>query len=216
MNHPSHIKNSAGTLITLTCILSIGYAILRYHIAGPVPWKDLSFFTLNKGVALSSFILLTFNFSFGPLNNLGFKLPEGYLNARKAMGMTGFLLALIHALMSFMIFNPAVFGKFYDANHTLTLAAGLSMLGGILSFVVLWGYNLSFQTHLREDKKFIGFITSRNFLLVAMLFSLFHLFFMGYKGWMNPGSWHGGLPPISLVGFVFFTVGYVINLLGRK
>jgi hypothetical protein len=216
MNHPSHIKNSAGTLITLTCILSIGYAILRYHIAGPVPWKDLSFFTLNKGVALSSFILLTFNFSFGPLNNLGFKLPEGYLNARKAMGMTGFLLALIHALMSFMIFNPAGAGKFYDANQTLTLAAGLSMLGGILSFVVLWGYNLSFQTHLREDKKFIGFITSRNFLLVAMLFSLFHLFFMGYKGWMNPGSWHGGLPPISLVGFVFFTVGYVINLLGRK
>lgn len=216
MNQPSRIKNSAGTLITLTCILSIGYAILRYHIAGPVPWKDLSFFTLNKGIALSSFILLTFNFSFGPLNNLGFKLPEGYLNARKAMGMTGFLLALIHVLMSFMIFNPTVFGKFYDANQTLTLAAGLSMLGGILSFVVLWGYNLSFQTHLREDKKFIGFITSRNFLLVAMLFSLFHLFFMGYKGWMNPGSWHGGLPPISLVGFVFFTVGYVINLLGRK
>ena len=155
MNQPSQIKNSAGRLIAITCILSIGYAILRYHIAGPVPWKDLSFFTLNKGIALSSFILLTLNFSFGPLNNLGFKLPEGFLNARKAMGMTGFLLALIHVFMSFMIFNPVVFGKFYDANQTLTLAAGLSMLGGILSFVVLWGYNLSFQTHLREDKKFI-------------------------------------------------------------
>lgn len=212
----NQIKNSAGPIIAITCAFSIGYAILRYHIAGPVPWKDLSFFTLNKGLALSSFILLTFNFSFGPLNNLGIHLPEGFLNARKALGMTGFLLALIHVLMSFMLFNPGVFAKFYDDNGTMTLAAGLSMLGGVLSFVILWGYNLSFQTHLREDSKFISFITSRNFLLVAMLFSLMHLFFMGYTGWMNPGSWHGGLPPISLVGFVFFAVGYVANLFGRK
>lgn len=216
MNQTSQSKNAAGIIIALTCLFSIGYAILRYHIAGPVPWKDLSFFTLNKGIALSSFVLLTFNFSFGPLNNLGVPVSDGLLNSRKALGMTGFLLALIHVLMSFMLFNPAVFSKFYEENGTLTLTAGLSMLGGVLSFVVLWGYNLSFQTHLREDKKFIRFITSRNFLLVAMLFSLFHLFFMGYKGWLTPNAWHGGLPPISLVGFILFTVGYIINLFGRK
>lgn len=216
MNNSSYLKNSAGTIIALTCVLSVGYAILRYHIMGPIPWKDLSFYTLNKGIALSAFILLTFNFSFGPLNNLGIKISEGLLNARRALGMTGFLLVLVHAIMSFMIFNPAVYGKFFQSNGTLTLFAGLSMLGGILAFVILWGYNLSFQTHLREDKKFIQFITSRNFLLIAMLFSLVHLFFMGYKGWLIPSTWHGGLPPISLIGFAFFFVGYIINLFGRK
>ena len=216
MDKSPHIKNSAGSIIAITCLLSIGYAILRYHIVGPVPWKDLPFFILNKGIALSAFILLTFNFSFGPLSNLGIKLPDGFLNARKAMGMTGFLIALIHALMSFMIFNQDVYGKFFLQNGTLTLIAGLSMLGGILSFVILWGINLSFQTQLREDKKFIQFITSRNFLLTAMLFSLMHLFFMGYTGWIEPATWQGGLPPISLVGFVFFVVGYIINLMGRK
>ena len=101
-------------------------------------------------------MLLVFNFSFGPMRNVGIPIPEGWLNARKALGMTGFLLVLIHALMSFMLFTPDVYGKFFEQDGSLTLLAGLSMLGGILAFVTLWAYNLSFQTHMREDKVFIG------------------------------------------------------------
>ncbi len=213
---PEPQKNSAGGIIASVLLFGLGYAVVRYHIAGPVPWKDLPFFILNKGISLSAFILLTLNFGFGPLNNLGVKVPEGWLNARKALGMTGFLLVLIHALMSFLLFSPAVYGNFFEADGTLTLLAGLSMLGGVLAFVVLWTYNLSFQTHLREDKAFIGFITSRRFLLAAMTLGAAHLFFMGYAGWLNPSGWYGGLPPISLVSFAFFLTGYVVNLLGRK
>jgi hypothetical protein len=212
-----HVKtNSAGPIIAIVLIFGLAYAVLRYHILGPVLWKDFPFFILNKGISLSAFILLTCNFGFGPLNNLGVRVPEGWLNARKAMGMTGFLLVLIHALMSFLLFKPAVYGKFFEADGTLTLLAGLSMLGGILAFVVLWAYNLSFQTFLREDQAFIRFITSRKFLLFALLLGAAHLFFMGYSGWLKPAGWHGGLPPISLVAFAFFAIGYVVNLLGRK
>jgi DMSO/TMAO reductase YedYZ heme-binding membrane subunit len=212
-----HVKtNSAGPIIAIVMIFGLAYAVLRYHIVGPVPWKDFPFFILNKGISLSAFILLTCNFGFGPLNNLGVRVPEGWLNARKAMGMTGFLLVLIHALMSFMLFKSSVYGKFFETDGTLTLLAGLSMLGGILAFVVLWAYNLSFQTFLREDRAFIRFITSRKFLLFALLLGAVHLFFMGYQGWLKPSGWHGGLPPISLVAFAFFAIGYVVNLLGRK
>ena len=209
-------KNSAGRIIAVVILLSIGYAIVRYHLAGPVPWKDFPFFILNKGISLAAFILLTFNFGFGPLRNLGINVPASWLTARKALGMTGFLLALIHVLMSFMLFSPAVYAKFFAADGTLTLLAGLSMLGGVLSFVVLWAYNLSFQTFLREDKSFIQFITSRTFLIWAMLLGAAHLVFMGYQGWMNPAGWHGGIPPVSLVAIAFFVVGYIANLLGRK
>jgi hypothetical protein len=209
-------KNSAGSIITIVLIFGLAYAITRYHLVGPVPWKDFPFFILNKSISLSAFVLLTLNFGLGPLNNLGAKVPEGWLNARKALGMTGFLLVLIHALMSFMLFSPSVYGKFFETDGTLTLLAGLSMLGGVLAFVVLWGYNMSFQTFLREDKAFIQFITSRTFLLWAMLLGAAHIFFMGYEGWLNPSGWHGGIPPVSLVAFTFFAVGYVINLFGRK
>ena len=209
-------KNYAGRAILVTLLLSVGYAVLRYHVAGPVPWKDFPFFILNKGICLAAFVLLTLNFALGPLNNLGVGVSAGWLAARKAMGMTGFLLVLIHVLMSFLLFNPAVYAKFFQVDGTLTLLAGLSMLFGVLAFVVLWGYNMSFQTFLREDTAFIAFITSRRFMLFALLLGAAHLFFMGYEGWMQPAGWHGSLPPISLVAFSFFAAGYVINLLGRE
>jgi hypothetical protein len=53
-------------------------------------------------------------------------------------------------------------------------------------------------------------------LLFALVLGGLHLFFMGYEGWLKPAGWHGGLPPISLVAFAFFAVGYLINLLGRE
>ena len=208
--------NRAGRIILVTVLLSVGYAVLRYHVAGPVPWKDFPFFILNKGICLAAFLLLTLNFSLGPLNNLGLPVSPGWLNARKALGMTGFLMVLIHVLMSFMLFSPAVYAKFFVENGTLTLLAGLSMLFGVLAFVVLWGYNMSFQTFLREDKAFIQFITSRRFMLFALLLGAAHVFFMGYEGWLEPAGWHGGLPPISLVAFSFFVLGYLANLLGRE
>ena len=209
-------KNAAAFLITGVLILSISYAVLRYHLAGPVPWKDFPFFILNKGFSLAAFILIACNFGFGPLRSLGVPVPDSWLAARKAVGMTGFLLVLIHALMSFLLFKPAVYANFFAADGTLTLLAGLSMLAGVLAFVVLWAYNLSFQTFLREDKAFISFITSRRFLLVAFVLGGAHLLFMGYAGWMRPGDWHGGLPPISLVAFVVFAMAYVVNLFGRR
>jgi hypothetical protein len=43
-------KNTAGGIVLVTLLLAIGYAVLRYHIAGPVPWKDFPMFILNKGV----------------------------------------------------------------------------------------------------------------------------------------------------------------------
>ena len=183
---------------------------------GPVPWKDFPFFILNKGLCLAAFLLLTMNFALGPLNNLRASVPAGWLDARKAMGMTGFLLVLIHALMSFLLFNSSVYGKFFMDDGTLTLLGGLSMLSGVIAFVVLWGYNMTFQTFLREDKAFVAFITSRKFMLFALLLGAAHLFFMGYQGWLQPAGWHGGLPPISLVAFTVFVIGYVINFLGRE
>jgi hypothetical protein len=209
-------SNTSTSVITATIFLSVGYAIVRYHIAGDVPWKDFSFFILNKGLCLGAFVLLTFNFALGPAKNLGLPVPSSWLSARKAFGMSGFLLILIHALISFMLFSSAYYGKFFMPDGTLTGVASFSMLAGVLGFVFLWAYNLSFQTNLREDKAFIEFITSRKFLVWALSLGGLHLAFMGYSGWLKPGGWLGGLPPISLVAFSFFAVGYALNILGRE
>lgn len=205
-----------GSVIGGTIFVSISYAIVRYHIAGDVPWDQFSLFILNKGLCLAAFILLTFNFALGPGKNIGLPVPPSWLSARKAFGMTGFLLILIHALISFMLFSSPYYGKFFGLDGTLTAVASVSMLAGILGFVFLWAYNLSFQTKLSEDVAFIEFVTSRRVLIWALSLGGLHLAFMGFSGWLNPAGWHGGLPPISLVAFAFFTIGYILNLLGRE
>jgi hypothetical protein len=216
MDKTTSAPNSAGSIIFATLLFAIGYALLRYHIVGPVPWRDFPLFILNKGLCLGAFILLALNFSLGPLRSLGVPVAPGWLNARKILGMTGFLLVLIHALMSFLLFSPASYSKFFTAEGSLTLLAGLAMLFGVLGFVFLWAYNLSFHTFLREDAAFIAFLTSRKTMNIALVLGGLHLFFMGYQGWLQPAGWHGGLPPISLIAFAVFALAYLVNLIGRE
>lgn len=208
--------SAAKGLIYWIGLLSLAYAVVRYHGFGGVPWTDFPMFILNKAISLTAFLLLTLNFALGPLHNLTGRVPASWLNARKALGMTGFLLAFVHLVMSLMLFGPANYARFFEDSGKLSLIGGLSMVTGIVSWVILWAYNASFQTFLREDRAFIAFITSRGFMMTALLLGAAHLFFMGYAGWMEPSGWHGGLPPISLVAFTAFVIGYVINLFGRE
>lgn len=94
-----------------------------------------------------------------------------------------------------------------------------------LAWPIIWwtlGFSLGYailRYHIAGHtpwKDLLRWINSRKVLLVAMFMAGAHLFFMGYQGWMTPGKWYWGLPPISLVSFAFFTVGYVINLFGRE
>ena len=75
-------KNAAATLIFTILALGIAYAIVRYHLAGPVPWKDFPLYILNKGLSLAAFVLLSCNFGFGPLRRLGVPVPDSWLAAR--------------------------------------------------------------------------------------------------------------------------------------
>lgn len=197
-----------------TFLISYVYAILRYNVFGSIPWKDIPFFIFNKAISLTALAVLILGFSLKPLDNIGLKISSTFLKTRGAFGMLGFLLTLIHVLISFMILNSSYFKKFFLEDGTLSLLASLSMIGGVLSFVVLWCYNLSLQDKYKTNKVFIQIFSSQNFVLLTIFFVGIHLFFMGYSGWLTPLKWQGGLPPISLISFVLFVIGFVVNLLG--
>ena len=216
MQQKTKNNNLSLTVILLVSLLAIAYSILRYHIVGNTSWNQFPLLILNKGLSLTGFILLGINFSLGPLNNIGKGINEKWLSIRPALGVSSFLLIFTHLFLSLILLNPANYQKFFLDNGTFTTNGGLSMLAGVIAFIILWIYTISFQTFLKEDKAFIRFITSRRVILMAMVFTAAHIFFMGYQGWTTTQNWPGGLPPITLIAFVIFIATYIVNLIGRK
>ena len=58
MNKTSYNGRYSNTIIVVVSLVCICYAIVRYNIAGDVPWRDLPIFVLNKGISLASLVLL--------------------------------------------------------------------------------------------------------------------------------------------------------------
>ena len=207
-------KSAAGPIIVIVVLTGLVYAALCCHVSEAVPWSDFGLYSLNKGIALGAVFLLTCSFSFGPLVRLGIRLPPEWLAARKAIGMTGFLLVLIHTLTSLVMLNTAAYEEYFEPNGTLTRLTGFSMLFGVMALVGLMASNLSFHTYLREDRRFDRLITSENFLRISLLLGAAHLLMLGYEDWLRPGDWAGGMPPVSLLAFVVLSLSLFINLLG--
>ena len=216
MHDTSCKKQFAKTIIITTTLISVGYAMFRYNIVGNVSWKDFPIFILNKGFSLASLILLVLNFSLTPLKNLGVSISDNILDARKSLGIAGFSYAFVHLIMSISILAPAYFPVFFVEEGTLSVRGGLCLLGGIVSFIFLWVYYRSFKLTTKKTRKISVLITSRKGVLYTMFFIGIHLFFLGYTGWITHQAWPGGLPPISLLSFIIFLLGFLINLIGRK
>jgi NADH:ubiquinone oxidoreductase subunit 6 (subunit J) len=209
-------KHYGWPVVYSVTLLGFAYAIIRYNVAGPVPWKDTVFFITNKAISMSTLILITITFSIMPLKNLGIKISDEWLQSRKILGFVGFAMLYIHVFMSLMLFKPSVYSKFFQSDNTLTFFAGISMLGGVLGFVILWVYNTNFNPNFRKESEIHSLITSKNMVMFSIIFTCIHLIFMGIEGWFKPQDWHGGMPPISLVSFVILASGLIVNLLGRK
>ena len=211
------MSNKAVKILMVVFLFSLAYSIARYHIFEGVPSKDFALYVMNKCLGLTAFILFTFTFTLGPAKALGSDFPDTWLATRKKIGIASFALVLAHVLCSMLIFGSgAYYAKFFVGSGGLSAIGSWSMLMGVLSFVWLWLYNISFKNLQEGDERFLRFITSKTSLIFAGLLSAGHVTVMGFQGWTQPGNWAGGMPPITLVAFVVFLGGFTVNLIARR
>ena len=211
------MSKKALQIIFAVFLFSLIYSVLRYHVVGDVGAKDFPLYIFNKCLALSGFILLTINFALGPAKGLGADVPDAWLSARKEIGIFAFMLILAHILASMLVFGSGgYYGKFFVSGEGLSAIGSWSMLFGVLAFVWLWVYNISFKTRQEGDEQFLMLVTSRNSVLVAAFLGGGHVAVMGFRAWFKPDTWAGGMPPITMVAIAVFIVGLVIFLLGRR
>ena len=154
------------------------YAVVRYHLFGGVPWRDFPLFTLNKIIIFSTVLIWILLQSK--------KLPQ---SIKSRLYKIIYISVAAHVLWSVLVTRPYYLSKFFNPDGGLTAYAGWSLLAGSVAFLIFM-----FGEKAGLNKKSI-----RKGML---FFTAFHLFFMGFSGWINPQNWYGMLPPITLIAWI--------------
>ena len=191
--------------------LSLAYAVIRYHVAGDVEWRHFPLFILNKVTSLAAVIFVACSYLIGKVFRWHDHDKALRLVVIKFCGLMGFFLAAIHAFFSLCLFSPAYYGKYFDEVGRLNFQGEMAMSVCVLALFLLLGPAV---TTLPMMPKAIGGVRwKRNQRLgyVALALVVVHLVFLGIKGWLAPGDWHGGIPPISLVAVVVALVPLVVK-----
>jgi len=190
---------------------SLAYAIVRYHFAGDVAWRHFPLFILNKATSLAAVAFVACSYLVGKVIHWHDHDHALRLVVIKFCGLMGFFLAVVHAFFSLSLLTPAYYGKYFDAAGRLNLQGELAMAVGVIALFFLLPPAV---TTLPMMPKALGgwrWKRSQRAGYVALSLVLVHLVVLGWKGWLAPEGWHGGLPPISLLAAVVALVPLLVK-----
>ena len=181
---------------------SLAYSVVRYHLAGDVPWRHFPLFILNKATSLAAVIFVASSYLIGKIIRWHDHDKALRLVVSKFCGLMGFFLAAVHAFFALALLSPAYYGKYFDDGGRLNLQGEIAMSVGVIALFFLSSPAI---TTLPMMPKAIGgwrWKRSQRAGYVALAFVVVHLVALGFKGWLAPQAWHGGIPPISLVAVI--------------
>ena len=187
------------------------YAIIRYHLVGDVAWTHFSLFILNKATSLAAVFFVASSYLIGKVFRWHDHDKALRLVVIKFCGLMGFFLAGVHALFSLALLSPAYYAKYFLPDGRLNLEGEVAITVGVIALFLLLAPAIT--TLPMMPKAIGGQRWKRNQRLgyVALAFVVVHLVALGLRGWLAPGGWNGGLPPISLVAFVAALVPLLVK-----
>ena len=192
--------------------IALGYAIIRYHVAGDVEWRHLPLFILNKATSLAAVMFVAASYLIGKVIKWHDQSAHLRLVVIKFCGLMGFFLAAIHAFLSLALLRPSYFGKYFDDGGRLNLQGEFAITLGVIGLFFLMSPAI---TTLPMMPKAIGGVRwkrSQRLGYVSLGLVLAHLVFMGLSGWLKPSGWNWSLPPISLLAAVAAAVPLLFKL----
>jgi len=173
------------------------YTAVRYILFGDVEVTHLPAFLMNKSVAMTAVIFLCF---------AGLAHRRGDSDGVARWGTAAWCAALLHTLLSLSLLGDAYYPKLFG-EELMNLSGELTVLFGALAMCCFW-----LLARLHRERSHL-----RAMQVLACVCVAAHLVGMGILGWLNVGGWHSGLPPISLISFLFAVLALVLFLgEGRK
>ncbi len=190
---------------------SLAYAVVRYHLVGDVAWRHFPLFILNKATSLAAVIFIASSYMIGKAIRWHDHDKALRLVVIKFCGLTGFFLAAIHAFFSLGLWSSAYYAKYFDDVGRLNLQGEIAITVGVLALFFLLSPAV---TTLPMMPKAIGgwrWKRSQRAGYIALALVVVHLVALGLQGWLTPGGWSGGMPPISLVALVAALVPLLVK-----
>jgi DMSO/TMAO reductase YedYZ heme-binding membrane subunit len=177
--------------------LVLAYAIVRYVIVGTVAPAQLPVFILNKALAVASLVLIAMALAVGPLVRMR-AIGAAWIVHRKALGVNGFVLGAVHSVLTVAMLSPVNYGKLHDAVGKLTFEGGLVVLGGVLALFALAIPAITSADLVRKSMTADAWRRAQRLGLVALALGTAHVGVLGWRGWLAPETWPGGLPPLTV------------------
>ena len=174
---------------------------------------NYNLYIANKAIASTAVILIGTSFLIGPLARFWPDTWASKLYMRKHFGVSGFVVAVLHIIISLILLSPQQYPKLYTEMGTLNSTAQWSLLLGTLAIIMFAVISITSIPSIERAMNNRKWLIIQRTGYLAFLFVLIHLFQLKYKGWINLDNWLNGLPPASLVPFIFILFVFFMRFL---
>ena len=196
MMAPQTQMNRSQKTTCMTLLVSLAYAIIRYCGFGDVSAHDIPLFVTNKAIAITGLLLF------------GFAGLTQSKQDRRELGLLSAGFIFIHIIATLILYSQNYFEKLSDsATNRLHWYTQISMLAGIVASLCLL---ILLRTSDRRQGEQVSTSLIPGLGTTVLLLTLLHLVFMGWQGWLDIASWHGSLPPLTLIG-AMACIGFLLK-----
>lgn len=176
------------------------YAAIRYHLGKHHGITEF-LFVINKALAwwCATMLLLSI-FSNETLGKISL--------TKRATGLYGYAVALIHICLTIYLLNPIYYPNFFSGN-SINFSGWISILFGVLS-IIFFSFPLVATWRNLADRKL--YKLGR----LGILLNVSHVFSIGFGKWFPAAEWPLYLPPITLLFVVQALLLFVYRYLYLK
>lgn len=177
------------TILLTTFALTLTYSVVRYNVLGPVEWSQIPLFIMNKAVSWTGLTLLALAY-----------IRRDKCAARD-LGICGAFLTGGHVVMSLAMLTPAYYASSFAGARLSGWGSG-AMLAGVAATAALAPPVIATLPGMQAALGVTRWLSWQRAGYWTLALTAVHCALLGWKGWLAPGSWYGGLPPISLLSFL--------------
>lgn len=193
---------AAAKLLAPIAALWAAYAFLRYVVAGPVDPAGQPLYLVNKMISMTALSMIAASYILSTFGRLNPKFPRRKLAVKKQLGLGGFYLAAVHVILSFKLLGPERYGFIFGPDGSITAHTILTIAFGAAAFLVFILPAYGSIPEVARDWGPKKWKKAQHTGYAAMALIAGHVFLMGYHKWPEPGTWHGNMPPLTMLAFV--------------